>query len=136
MEQNRVRCYENGTKLAFGIGKPLGFAMRLTVLKCSVVSPSASLSQRKVPKAKDGLQALTGWQKHQRSDFGCESWDERQSGNICAMECATKAGLCRRLSRRVNIRARKNPAKAPRNASVTERVLNVRSPWLVRMNPV
>jgi len=32
--------------------------------------------------------------------------------------------------------ARKNPVKAPRNASVIERLLNVRSPWLVRMNPV
>ena len=32
--------------------------------------------------------------------------------------------------------ARKNPVKAPRNASVTERLLNVRSPWLVRMNPL
>src|ERR1700746_1087824 len=52
------------------------------------------------------------------------------------MECATKAGLCRRLSRRVNMTARKNPVKAPRNASVIERLLNVRSPWLVRMNPV
>jgi hypothetical protein len=32
--------------------------------------------------------------------------------------------------------ARKNPAKAPRHASVIERRLNVRNPWLVRMNPV
>jgi hypothetical protein len=32
--------------------------------------------------------------------------------------------------------ARKNPVKDPRNASVIERLLNVRSPWLVRMNPV
>jgi hypothetical protein len=32
--------------------------------------------------------------------------------------------------------ARKNPVKAPRNASVIERRLNVRNPWLVRMNPV
>jgi hypothetical protein len=32
--------------------------------------------------------------------------------------------------------ARKNPVKAPRNGSVTERLLNVCSPWLVRMNPV
>ncbi len=32
--------------------------------------------------------------------------------------------------------ARKNPVKAPRNASVIERLLNIRSPWLVRMNPV
>ena len=72
----------------------------------------------------------------QRSDFGCESRDVPQSGNICAMECATKAGLCRRLSRRVNMIARKNPVKAPRNASVADRLLNVRSPWLVRINPV
>jgi hypothetical protein len=74
------------------------------------------------------------WHQHYR--FGCESRDVSQSGNICAMECETKAGLCRRLSRRVNMMARKNPVKAPRNASVTERLLNVRSPWLVRMNPV
>ena len=32
--------------------------------------------------------------------------------------------------------ARKKPVKAPRKASVTERLLNVRRPWLVRMNPV
>jgi hypothetical protein len=32
--------------------------------------------------------------------------------------------------------ARKKPVKAPRNASVIERRLNVRNPWLVRMNPV
>jgi hypothetical protein len=32
--------------------------------------------------------------------------------------------------------ASKNPVNAPRNASVIERLLNVRSPWLVRMNPV
>ena len=59
-----------------------------------------------------------------------------QSGKICATECPTKAGLCRRLSRRVNMIARKNPVTAPRQASVTERPLNVRRPWLVRMNPV
>src|SRR5580700_6430268 len=47
-----------------------------------------------------------------------------------------KAGLGRRLSRRVNMMARRNPVKAPRNASVMERLLNVRNPWLVRMNPV
>jgi hypothetical protein len=32
--------------------------------------------------------------------------------------------------------ARRNPVKAPRNASVMERLLNVRNPWLVKMNPV
>ena len=64
------------------------------------------------------------------------SWDVPQSGKICAIESATNAGLCRRLSRRENMIARKNPVKAPRNASVSERLLNVRSPWLVRMNPV
>ena len=32
--------------------------------------------------------------------------------------------------------ARKSPVKAPRNAAVMERLLNVRSPWLVSMNPV
>jgi hypothetical protein len=32
--------------------------------------------------------------------------------------------------------ARKNPVKAPRNASVIERLLNGRSAWPVRMNPV
>ena len=44
------------------------------------------------------------------------------------MECAIKAGLCRRFSRRVNMIARKNPVKAPRKASVIERLLKVRSP--------
>jgi len=58
-----------------------------------------------------------------------------QFGKICAMEYATKAGLCRRLSRRVNMIARKNPVNAPRNASVIERLLKVRSPWPVRRNP-
>ena len=32
--------------------------------------------------------------------------------------------------------ARKNPVRAPRNASVIERLLKVRSPWPVRRNPV
>src|ERR1700687_3669533 len=32
--------------------------------------------------------------------------------------------------------ARKKPVKAPRNASVIERLLKVRSPWPVRRNPV
>ena len=31
--------------------------------------------------------------------------------------------------------ASKNPVKAPRNASVIERLLKVRSPWPVRRNP-
>jgi hypothetical protein len=52
------------------------------------------------------------------------------------MEYATKADLCRRLCRRLNMMARKNPVTAPRNASVIERLLKVRSPWLVRINPV
>ena len=34
------------------------------------------------------------------------------------------------------MRARKNPVNAPKIASVSERLLNVRRPWLVRMNPV
>lgn len=75
----------------------------------------------------------------QRFSFGRESRFSRdvpQSGNICAMDCAMKAGLGRRFSRRVNMMARRNPVKAPRNASVMERLLKVRKPWLVRMNPV
>jgi hypothetical protein len=32
--------------------------------------------------------------------------------------------------------ARRNPAKAPRNPSVIERLLKVRRPWPVRRNPV
>jgi hypothetical protein len=52
------------------------------------------------------------------------------------MEYAIKAGLCRRLWRRVNMTARRDPVKAPRNPSVIERLLNVRRPWPVRMNPV
>ncbi len=74
----------------------------------------------------------------QRFGFGCEprfSRDMPQFGKICSMEYATKAGLCRRLSRRVNMIASKNPVKAPRNASVIERLLKVR-PWPVRRNPV
>ena len=75
----------------------------------------------------------------QRFGFGREprcSRDMPQFGKICAMEYATKAGLCRRLSRRVNMIARKNPVKAPRNASVIERLLKVRSPWPARRNQV
>jgi hypothetical protein len=52
------------------------------------------------------------------------------------MEYAIKAGLCRRLWRRVNMTARRDPVKAPRNPSVIERLLNVRRPWPVRRNPV
>ena len=59
-----------------------------------------------------------------------------QFGRICAMECAIKAGLCRRSSRRVNMMARRNPASAPRNPSVIARLLKVRRPWPVRRNPV
>jgi hypothetical protein len=59
-----------------------------------------------------------------------------QFGRICAMECAIKAGLRRRSSRRVNMMARRNPARAPRNPSVIERLLKVRRPWPVRRNPV
>jgi hypothetical protein len=75
----------------------------------------------------------------QRLGFGCEprsSRDMPQFGKICSMEYATKAGLCRRLARRVNMIASKNPVKAPSNASVIERLLKVRSPWPVRRNPV
>src|SRR6202158_5907551 len=59
-----------------------------------------------------------------------------QFGKICSMVYAMKAGLCRRLSRRVNMIASKNPVKAARNASEIERLLKVRSPWPVRRNPV
>ena len=75
----------------------------------------------------------------QRFDFGCESRlsrDMSKFGKISSMEYAAKAGLCRRLSRRVNITASNHPVKAPRNASVIERLLKVRSPWPVRRNPV
>src|SRR5579864_1880319 len=75
----------------------------------------------------------------QRFGFGCEprfSRDIPQFGKICSMEYVIKAGLCRRFSRRVNMIATKNPVKAPRNASVIERLLKVRSPWPVRRNPV
>ncbi len=60
----------------------------------------------------------------QRFGFKCESRfspDMPQSGKTCSMEYATKAGLCRRLSRRVNIIASKHPVKAPSNASVIDR---------------
>jgi hypothetical protein len=59
-----------------------------------------------------------------------------QFGRICAMECEIKAGLRRRSPRRVNMMARRNPARAPRKASVIERLLKVRRPWPVRRNPV
>ena len=59
-----------------------------------------------------------------------------QFGRICAMECVIKAGLRRRSSRRVNMMARRNPVRAPRNPSVIERLLKVRRPWPVRRNPV
>jgi len=52
------------------------------------------------------------------------------------MESEIKAGLRRRSSRRVNMMARRNPARAPRNPSVIERLLKVRRPWPVRRNPV
>lgn len=57
-------------------------------------------------------------------------------GKISSMEYVTKAGLCRRRCRRVNITASRNPVRAPRNPSVTERLLKVRRPWPVRRNPV
>jgi len=75
----------------------------------------------------------------QRLGFGCESrfsLGMPQSGKTCSMEYATKTGLCRRLSRRVNIIASKHPVKAPSNASVIDRLLKDRSPWPVRRNPV
>jgi hypothetical protein len=59
-----------------------------------------------------------------------------QFGRICAMEREIKAGLRRRSSRRVNMMARRNPARAPRTPSVIERLLKVRRPWPVRRNPV
>jgi hypothetical protein len=75
----------------------------------------------------------------QRFGFGCEprfSEDMPQFGKICSTEYVIKAGLCRRFSRRVNMIETKNPVKAPRNASVIERLLKVRSPWPVRRNPL
>jgi hypothetical protein len=75
----------------------------------------------------------------QRFGFGCAplfSRDMSQFGKICSMGYAEKASLCRRLSRRVNMMASKHPVTAPKNASVIERLLKVRSPWPVRMNPV
>jgi hypothetical protein len=58
-----------------------------------------------------------------------------QFGKICSIEYAAKAGLCRRLSRSVNMTASKHPVKAPMNASVIEMLLKVRSPWPLRKNP-
>src|SRR5215467_4997148 len=43
-----------------------------------------------------------------------------QSGNICATEYPTMAGLLRRFWRRVNIIARRNPISAPRSPSLIE----------------
>src|SRR5208282_2877147 len=59
-----------------------------------------------------------------------------QFGRICAKECAIKTGLRRRSSRRLNMMARRNPVRAPRNPSVIERLLNVRRPCPARTNPV
>ena len=61
--------------------------------------------------------------------------DTPQFGNICSIEYVIKAGLCRRLCRSVNMIASKNPVKAPRTDSVIERLLKVRRPWPVRINP-
>jgi hypothetical protein len=105
--------------------------------ECNADIPSTQIWLRRTDYARSARTQPACWD--QRFSFGSESRFSRdvpQSGKICAMECATKAGLCRRLSRRVNMIARRNPVKAPRNASVMERLLNVRSPWLVRMNPV
>lgn len=57
-------------------------------------------------------------------------------GSMSAMEYVTKAALRRRLSRRANMMARRNPVKAPSKPSVMERLLNVRRPWPVKRNPV
>lgn len=99
--------------------------------------------RRKVSGAHDGagkrVRDRRPGETTQRFSFGSEpgfSRDLPQFGKICSMEYATKAGLRRRLSRRVNMIASKNPVKAPRSASVIERLLKVRSPWPVRRNPV
>src|SRR5256886_11785472 len=71
--------------------------------------------------------------------FGPEprfSGEMPQSGRISAMECAIKAGLRRRSSRRVNMMATRHPVSAPRNPSVIERLLKVCRPWPVSRNPV
>ena len=57
-------------------------------------------------------------------------------GRMSAIEYVIKTALRRRLSRRVNMMARRNPVKAPSNPSVMERLLNVRRPWPVKRNPV
>src|ERR1051326_8981040 len=79
------------------------------------------------------------WLHAQRFGFGCElrfSLDRPQCGKISSMEYVTKADLCRRLSRRMNMIASKNPVTAPRHASEMDRRLKVRRPWPVRRNPV
>jgi len=57
-------------------------------------------------------------------------------GRMSAIEYVIKTALRRRLSRRVNMTARRNPVKAPSKPSVMERLLNVRRPWPVKRNPV
>ena len=57
-------------------------------------------------------------------------------GRMSAIEYVIKTALRRRLSRRVNMMARRNPVKAPSKPSVMERLLNVRRPWPVKRNPV
>lgn len=59
-----------------------------------------------------------------------------QSGNISSIEYVMNADLCRRLSRSVNMIASKNPVKAPKNASVIERLLKFRKACPVKRNPV
>jgi len=69
--------------------------------------------------------------------FRCETrplWEAQ--GRMSAMGYVMKAPLRRRLSRRVNMMASRNPVKAPSNPSVMERLLNVRRPWPVKRNPV
>jgi hypothetical protein len=69
--------------------------------------------------------------------FRCEPRSLGEAhGRRSAMEYVIKAALRRRLSRRVNMMARRNPVKAPSNPSVMERLLNVRRPWPVKRNPV
>jgi hypothetical protein len=81
---------------------------------------------------------IIGFPRHQSFGFGGE---RRSSGKILQFgrwlaEYVIRPGLWRRLSRRVNITARRNPVKPPSTPSVMERLLNVRRPWPVSRKPV
>lgn len=82
---------------------------------------------------------LSCWNKIQMSVPRLVHFARRFSGEaqgrMSSIEYVTNPPLRRRLSRRVNMTARRNPVKAPSKPSVIERLSNVRRPWPVKMKP-